>query len=88
MYLFSFRHKEAAAVLKSVMAVLRAKQKEVEAIEEMLAKMLDELRVCIHTRSLLNYIFGVVEMFSISIQILLKNFSNKYILLHNTIFTN
>ncbi|XP_047524724.1 dynein axonemal heavy chain 6 [Pieris napi] len=38
-------HKEAAAILKSVMAVLRAKQKEVEAIEAQLAKMLDELKV-------------------------------------------
>ncbi|XP_026758308.2 dynein axonemal heavy chain 6 [Galleria mellonella] len=38
-------HKEAAAVLKSVMAVLKAKQKEVETIEAQLAKMLDELRV-------------------------------------------
>ncbi|RVE44268.1 hypothetical protein evm_011063 [Chilo suppressalis] len=38
-------HKEAAAILKSVMAVLRAKQKEVEAIEAQLAKMMDELRV-------------------------------------------
>lgn len=40
-----FRHKEAAAILKSVMAVLRAKQKEVEAIEAQLAKMMDELKV-------------------------------------------
>ncbi|CAG9558411.1 unnamed protein product [Danaus chrysippus] len=39
------KHKEAAAILKSVMAVLRAKQKEVEAIEAMLAKMMDELKV-------------------------------------------
>lgn len=31
--------------MKSVMAVLKAKQKEVEAIEAQLAKMLDELRV-------------------------------------------
>ncbi|KAJ8737519.1 hypothetical protein PYW08_000114 [Mythimna loreyi] len=38
-------HKEAAAILKNVMAVLRAKQREVEAIEAQLAKMLDELRV-------------------------------------------
>ncbi|XP_053624487.1 dynein axonemal heavy chain 6 isoform X1 [Plodia interpunctella] len=38
-------HKEAASTLKGVMAVLRAKQKEVEAIEAQLAKMLDELRV-------------------------------------------
>ncbi|XP_045784195.1 dynein axonemal heavy chain 6 [Maniola jurtina] len=38
-------HKEAAAVLKSVMAVLRAKQKEVENIEAQLAKMMDELRL-------------------------------------------
>ncbi|XP_028179118.1 dynein heavy chain 6, axonemal [Ostrinia furnacalis] len=38
-------HKEAAGILKSVMAVLKAKQKEVEAIEAQLAKMLDELRV-------------------------------------------
>ncbi|KAI8430873.1 hypothetical protein MSG28_001006 [Choristoneura fumiferana] len=38
-------HKEASAVLKSVMAVLRAKQKEVEAIEAQLAKMLDDLKV-------------------------------------------
>ncbi|CAB3225668.1 unnamed protein product [Arctia plantaginis] len=44
------KHKEAAAILKSVMAVLRAKQKEVEEIEEKLAKMLDELRVRIHTQ--------------------------------------
>lgn len=39
------KHKEAAGILKSVMAVLRAKQKEVEAIEEQLAKMLNELKV-------------------------------------------
>ncbi|XP_050361252.1 dynein axonemal heavy chain 6 [Nymphalis io] len=39
------KHKEAAAILKSVMAVLRAKQKEVEAIEAQLAKMMDELKV-------------------------------------------
>ncbi|PZC80020.1 hypothetical protein B5X24_HaOG215489 [Helicoverpa armigera] len=39
------KHKEAAGILKNVMAVLRAKQKEVEAIEAQLAKMLDELRV-------------------------------------------
>ncbi|XP_063373463.1 dynein axonemal heavy chain 6 [Cydia amplana] len=39
------KHREAAATLKGVMAVLRAKQKEVEAIEAQLAKMLDELRV-------------------------------------------
>lgn len=39
------RHKEAASILKNVMAVLRAKQKEVEAIEAQLAKMMDELRV-------------------------------------------
>ncbi|XP_037299908.1 dynein heavy chain 6, axonemal isoform X2 [Manduca sexta] len=39
------KHKEAAAILKSVMAVLRAKQKEVEAIEAQLEKMMDELRV-------------------------------------------
>lgn len=39
------RHKEAAGILKSVMAVLRAKQREVEAIEAQLAKMMDELRV-------------------------------------------
>ncbi|XP_021206053.2 dynein axonemal heavy chain 6 isoform X1 [Bombyx mori] len=38
------KHKEAAAILKSVMAVLRAKQKEVEAIEAQLAKMMDELK--------------------------------------------
>lgn len=40
-----YRHKEASAVLKHVMHVLRAKQKEVEAIEAQLAKMMDELRV-------------------------------------------
>ncbi|XP_026730807.1 dynein heavy chain 6, axonemal [Trichoplusia ni] len=39
------KHKEAAAVLKHVMHVLRAKQKEVEAIEAQLAKMMDELRI-------------------------------------------
>ncbi|XP_049884905.1 dynein axonemal heavy chain 6 [Pectinophora gossypiella] len=38
-------HKEAAHTLKNVMAVLRAKQKEVEAIEAQLAKMMDQLRV-------------------------------------------
>ncbi|XP_052746778.1 dynein axonemal heavy chain 6 [Bicyclus anynana] len=38
-------HKEAAAILKSVMAVLRAKQKEVEAIEAQLAAMMGELRL-------------------------------------------
>ncbi|KOB72814.1 Dynein heavy chain 6, axonemal, partial [Operophtera brumata] len=37
-------HKEAAGILKSVMAVLRAKQKEVEEIEAQLAKMLAELK--------------------------------------------
>lgn len=40
------RHKEAAAILKNVMAELKAKQKEVEAIEAQLAKMLNELTVC------------------------------------------
>ncbi|XP_050682962.1 dynein axonemal heavy chain 6-like [Leptidea sinapis] len=39
------KHKEAAGILKSVMAVLRAKQKEVEAIEAQLAKMMNELQV-------------------------------------------
>ncbi|CAH2103550.1 unnamed protein product [Euphydryas editha] len=39
------KHKEAAAILKSVMAVLRAKQKEVEAIEAQLEKMMNELKV-------------------------------------------
>ncbi|CAH0703555.1 unnamed protein product [Spodoptera exigua] len=39
------KHKEAASVLKNVMAVLRAKQKEVEAIEAQLAKMIDSLRI-------------------------------------------
>ncbi|XP_072930463.1 dynein axonemal heavy chain 6 isoform X2 [Epargyreus clarus] len=38
------KHKEAAGILKSVMAVLRAKQKEVEAIEAQLAAMMDELK--------------------------------------------
>ncbi|CAG5008063.1 unnamed protein product [Parnassius apollo] len=39
------KHKEAAAVLKSVMADLRGKQKQVEAIEAQLAAMIEELRV-------------------------------------------
>ncbi|XP_022832877.1 dynein heavy chain 6, axonemal [Spodoptera litura] len=39
------KHKEAASILKNVMAVLRAKQKEVEAIEAQLAKMMNELKV-------------------------------------------
>ncbi|KAJ2954382.1 hypothetical protein O0L34_g2646 [Tuta absoluta] len=37
-------HKDAAATLKQVMHLLRQKQKEVEAIEAQLAKMMEELR--------------------------------------------